>query len=79
MDRRSNWADGLHRHTADSLRKKLLPALAAMLIGLGLVFRNGVAVVLGLITAVLAFFVTASLVLTAWVYGSEWILRWASS
>jgi len=56
----------------------LLPALAMMLIGLGLVFRDGVAVVLGLITAVLALFVTAGLVLMAWVYGSEWILRWVS-
>jgi len=54
----------------------LLPALAMMLIGLGLVFRDGVAVVLGLITAALAFFITAALVLMAWVYGSEWILRW---
>lgn len=57
----------------------VLPALAMMLIGLGLVFRDGVVAVLGLITAVLAFFVTAGLVLMAWVYGSEWILRWASS
>jgi len=57
----------------------LLPALAMMLIGLGLVFRDGVVAVLGMITAVLAFFVTAGLVLMAWVYGSEWILRWASS
>jgi len=56
----------------------LLPALAMMLIGLGLVFRDGVAVVLGLIMAVLALFVTAGLVLMAWVYGSEWILRWVS-
>ena len=57
----------------------LLPALAMMLIGLGLVFRDGVVAVLGMITAVLAVFVTAGLVLMAWVYGSEWILRWASS
>jgi len=54
----------------------LLPALAMMLIGLGLVFRDGVAVALGLITAGLALFVTAGLMLMAWVWGSEWIMRW---
>jgi hypothetical protein len=53
----------------------LLPALAMMLIGLGLVFRDGVAVVLGLLTAGLALFVTAGLTLTAWVWGSEWVMR----
>ena len=56
----------------------LLPALAMMLIGLGLVFRDGVAVVLGLVTAGLALFVTAGLMLMAWVWGSEWIMRWIS-
>ena len=56
----------------------LLPALALMLIGLGLVFRDGVAVVLGLVTAGLALFVTASLMLVAWVWGSEWLMRWAA-
>jgi len=56
----------------------LLPALAMMLIGLGLVFRDGVAVVFGLAMAGLALFVTAGLMLLAWVWGSEWILRWVS-
>jgi len=56
----------------------LLPALAMMLIGLGLVFRDGVAVVLGLVTAGLALFVTAGLMLMAWVLGSEWVMRWVS-
>jgi hypothetical protein len=56
----------------------VLPALAMMLIGLGLVFRDGVAVVLGLATAGLALFVTAGLMLMAWVWGSEWIMRWVS-
>ena len=56
----------------------VLPALAMMLIGLGLVFRDGVAVVLGLAMAGLALFVTAGLVLMAWVWGSEWITRWVS-
>lgn len=52
----------------------LLPALALMLIGLGLVFHDGLAVVLGLATAGFAFFVTAGLMLLAWVWGSEWVL-----
>ena len=57
----------------------LLPALAMMLIGLGLVFRDGVAVVIGLVTAGLALFVTAGLMLMAWVWGSEWVMRWVST
>jgi hypothetical protein len=56
----------------------VLPARAMMLIGLGLVFRDGVAVVLGLTTAGVALLVTAGLVLMAWVWGSEWITRWVS-
>lgn len=56
----------------------VLPALATMLIGLGLVFRDGVAVLLGLTTAGVALLVTAGLVLMAWAWGSEWITRWAS-
>lgn len=56
----------------------LLPALATMLIGLGLVFRDGVAVVLGYITAGLALLATAGLMLVAWAWGSEWITRWVS-
>jgi hypothetical protein len=49
----------------------VLPALAPMLMGLGLVFRDGVAVVLGL-----ALLDTACLMLAAWVWRSEWILGW---
>lgn len=56
----------------------VLPALALMLIGLGLVFRDGVAVVLGQITAGLALLVTAGLILMAWAWGGEWITRWIS-
>ena len=56
----------------------LLPALAILFIGLGLVFRDGVAVLLGLTTAGLALFVTAGLTLMAWVWGSEWVMRWLS-
>ena len=56
----------------------LLPALAMMLIGLGLVFRDGVTIVLGLVTAGLALFVTAGLMLTAWVWASDWVTHWIS-
>jgi hypothetical protein len=52
----------------------VLPALALMLIGLGLVFRDGVAVVLGLAMAVLAICATAGVMLMAWVWSSEWLL-----
>ena len=49
----------------------LLPALALMLMGLGLVFRDGVAVVAGLAGAGLALAVTAGLVVLTWVRGRE--------
>ena len=52
----------------------VLPALSLMLIGLGLVFRDGVAVVLGLAMAALAIGVTAGVMLMAWAWGSEWLL-----
>ena len=52
----------------------VLPALALMLIGLGLVFRDGVAVVLGLAMSALAICATASVMLMAWMWGSEWLL-----
>jgi hypothetical protein len=54
----------------------VLPALALMLIGLGLVFRDGLAVVLGLVTAGLAMSITAGLMLMAWHWGSEWLVGW---
>jgi len=54
----------------------LLPVLATMLIGLGLVIRDGVAVLLGLETAGLALVVTASLLLMAWAWGSKCIMGW---
>lgn len=56
----------------------VLPALALMLIGLGLVFRDGIAVLLGLATSGLALLFTVGLVLTAWLWGSDWITRWLS-
>jgi len=46
-----------------------------MLVGLGLVFRDGVAVLFGLAMAGLALLVTAGLMLVAWIWGSEWITR----
>jgi hypothetical protein len=54
----------------------LLPALALMLIGLGLVFRDGIAVIFGLLMSGVALVATTGLMLMAWVWGSEWILRW---
>lgn len=54
----------------------VLPALALMLIGLGLVFLDGLAVLLGLAMSGLAFLVTAGALLMAWAWGSEWLLGW---
>lgn len=54
----------------------VMPALALMLIGVGLVFRDGLAVALGLATAALALCVAAGLIVAAWVLGSEWIAGW---
>ncbi len=56
----------------------LLPALALMLIGLGLVFRDGIAVILGLLMSGVALVATTGLLLMAWVWGSDWILGWVS-
>ncbi|MGN6825909.1 exopolysaccharide biosynthesis protein [Paucibacter sp. M5-1] len=54
----------------------LLPALALVLIGLGLVFRDGVAVILGLMMSGVALVATTGLLLMTWIWGSEWILGW---
>ena len=54
----------------------LLPALALVFIGLGLVFRDGVAVVVGLLMSGVAVVATTGLLLMAWGWGSEWILGW---
>lgn len=54
----------------------VLPALALTLIGLGLVFRDGLAVVLGLLGAGVALGATAGLVLLAWTWGSDWVGHW---
>jgi hypothetical protein len=55
----------------------LLPALALVFISLGLVFRDGVAVLLGLLMSGLAVVGTAGLLLMAWIWGNEWIQVWA--
>lgn len=57
----------------------VLPALALMLIGLGLVFHDGVAVVLGHALAALTLCVTVGLMLLAGAWGSEWLLGQVSS
>lgn len=54
----------------------LLPALALVLIGLGLVFRDGLAVALGLGLAALTVVLTGGLAVLAWVWGSDWLLGW---
>jgi hypothetical protein len=40
------------------------------------VFRDGVAVILGLLMSGVAMVVTTGLLLMAWVWGSEWIQGW---
>ena len=54
----------------------LLPALALILIGLGLVFGDGIAVILGLLMSGVAWVATTGLLLMTWLWGSEWILEW---
>jgi hypothetical protein len=51
----------------------LLPSLALMLIGLGLVFRDGLALLLGILAAGLALCVTVGLLMTAWYWGNQLI------
>ena len=54
----------------------LRPAVALVFIGPGLVFPDGVAVILGLLMSGLAVVATTGLLLMARVWGSEWILGW---
>ena len=54
----------------------LPPALALKLIGLGPVFRDVVAVAIGIVGAGLTLCMSAGLMMMAWVLGSEWILGW---
>ncbi len=53
----------------------VLPALALMFVGLGLVFRDGLAIVLGFATSGLALLFTAGLVSMIWIWGGEWAMR----
>jgi hypothetical protein len=52
----------------------VLPSLALTFIGLGLVFKDGIAVLLGLMGAGLAVSATGGLVLAVWFWGSAWLL-----
>jgi hypothetical protein len=54
----------------------VLPALALMFIGMGLIFRDGAAVVLGQLMSLLALAVTCGVLLMAAVWGTEWIQAW---
>ncbi|MBL8351178.1 MAG: exopolysaccharide biosynthesis protein [Burkholderiaceae bacterium] len=54
----------------------VLPALALMLLGLGLAFRDGVAVLLSTALAGTAVLYTAGLGVAAWVWGLAPLLRW---
>ncbi len=56
----------------------VLPAVAMMLMGVALVFRDGLAMILGLATAALAVTVTSVLVFLAWDIGSGWLARVAA-
>ncbi len=51
----------------------VLPAVAMMLMGVALVFRDGLAMILGLATAALAVTTTGALVWLAWDLGSGWL------
>ncbi len=53
----------------------VLPAVAMMLMGVALVFRDGLAMILGLATAALAVTTTGALVWLAWDLGSGWLAR----
>ena len=54
----------------------VLPALAVTLIGLGLVFRDGLAVILGHVVAGLALVITTGLILLASLLGSDLLSGW---
>jgi hypothetical protein len=53
----------------------LLPALALVLIALGIVFRDGIVLVCGLLLSGVALVVTTGLFLAVWAWGSAWILN----
>ena len=53
-----------------------LPALALILLGLGLVSRDGAAVLFALAAAVVAVLFDLAVVLAAWYWGGTWLLEW---
>jgi len=53
----------------------VLPAVALMLLGLGLVYRDGVAVLLAIGTAIMALLYTATLGLAVWAWGMAPLLQ----
>ena len=56
----------------------VLPAVATMLMGVAFVFRDGLAMILGLATAALAVTVTSLLAVLAWGLGSHWLVQAAT-
>ena len=54
----------------------VLPAAAVTLLGMGIVFRDGVAVLLGMAAAVLAALFPVALGLAAWAWGSDHLMQW---
>ena len=54
----------------------VLPALALMLLGLGMVFRDGIAVLVSATLATSAVLYTAGLGLVAWIWGVAPLMRW---
>lgn len=54
----------------------VLPALALCLVGLGLVFRDGLAVLLAMLAATLALAYTGALGVLAWQWGLAPLLQW---
>jgi hypothetical protein len=57
----------------------VLPALALTAFGLGMVFRDGAAVLLGAVFSVLALAFTAALGLAAWHWGGEGLTAWLAA
>lgn len=53
----------------------VLPAVASMLIGVALVFRDGLAMVLGLVMALLAVSFAVLLLILAWDLGGPWLMQ----
>ena len=57
----------------------LFPALGLMRIGFALVFRDGVAMLLGMTAAAFAMVTSTGLGRMAWFRGGEWITHWILS